>query len=58
MNFQDILSCRMRDPAAVHVEALHRSSPGHFDPVSVDEVPAAPQTVIVEREPKRLRKRK
>lgn len=58
MNFQDILSCRMRDPAAVYVEAMRRSSPGHFDPASVDEGPAAPQTVIVGREPKRSRKRK
>ncbi len=41
-----------------YVEAMRRSSPGHFDPASVDEVPAAPQTVIVERKPKRSRKRK
>ncbi|WP_330280486.1 hypothetical protein OHO83_38215 [Streptomyces sp. NBC_00569] len=41
-----------------YVEAMRRSTPGQFEPLSDAEVPAAPQTVIVERKPKRTRKRK
>ena len=41
-----------------YVEAMRRSIPGRFEPASEDEAPAAPQTVIVERKPKRARKRK
>ncbi|KMS74112.1 hypothetical protein ACM01_15990 [Streptomyces viridochromogenes] len=41
-----------------YVEAMRRSIRGRFEPASEDEAPAAPQTVIVERKPKRARKRK
>lgn len=41
-----------------YVEAMRRSTPGQFEPLSDAEVPAAPETVIVERKPKRTRKRK
>ncbi|MQS05678.1 DUF6615 family protein [Streptomyces alkaliphilus] len=40
-----------------YVQAMRRTTSGLFEPASEDEVPAAPQTVIVERKPKRARKK-
>ncbi|MFE1128310.1 hypothetical protein ACFW6R_16780 [Streptomyces albidoflavus] len=39
-----------------YVEAMRRSTPGQYEPRSDAETPAAPQTVIVERKPKRRRR--
>ncbi|MFE9385909.1 hypothetical protein ACFYMO_22230 [Streptomyces sp. NPDC007025] len=39
-------------------EGTYWAPPALFEPASDDEVPAAPQTVIVELKPKRARKRR